>query len=913
MNINKIIVEKYGDLRFDPIDFNEGFNLVYANNGVGKTSLVKAIFLTLFGKSTPFFDYYGKTITEAGRVEVDLEVNLDNTIHNFSLEKISNTIPKKTKELFEHSEHLKYAASNYFITDSSMVRDISNSINFDQNGQQQLQQLISSATSGNDLIEKSLKTHLKRITDLIKFGTSGKINKSSLTQLNEELNNKSDEIQRAKAELKEVPELDLNAIENLQNDIDLLETSYAELNLQFRILEGKERWIKSFAEVSKNFDSKILSNFSLTKYGKTIFQNLIDDINSFESKEESYKKSKDDLKEDSARLKEINQTKKGKSLEKVNIKSLEIQFDNIRQLLDEINQLKQDKNQSNELFENMKHDLDLLTKPLYQLMSKEEGKLTKAQISKISKFNNSFFQNDKDLKIIQLEINELHKNIENLQGNESAFEIKEIIDEVEASFEQNKESLNIILSKDATKAVVNKLKKQIIDNEKIALSNFVSIDKNLDIISKHKSNIDGLQRLETKREGIESEIKSLEVKINKFCKESKIPYQIITSANVNSYIEAFEEIYNVHKEAASAESKLPEKKAILKDKVNEFKKATQEFGYKFELKNDIDFSEIEIASNNHNQQIDNRKSFEAEINDLNAAIKLHNKSIKDFETLRDKKLKEYDVDSLNDLYKLITLIKEIKILTSDSLFKDLEKSELESLLTGSIEGTISAQMLGNEITQLRKMINDLDTERNDKRNELAKAELDVKKEPEFVMEHLKNEELSLVEEKQDLKKEYLAIVLGIFLAIRQLNSSDIDNINFIKTVNEVLPNVNSQFTSFNLDEETQQVSLGYNNTRRDFIRNPHEFSHGEMASIALSLRLAIQSVSSKNGFVFPFIYDDCTEELDNEKEDNFFNELFKLSDKNQIIYLTHDNDLVEKLKSRSEPCHIIELENFRNL
>ena len=69
--------------RFDPIDFNEGFNLVYANNGVGKTSLVKAIFLTLFGKSTPFFDYYGKTISGAGRVEVDLEFNLDNTIQFF--------------------------------------------------------------------------------------------------------------------------------------------------------------------------------------------------------------------------------------------------------------------------------------------------------------------------------------------------------------------------------------------------------------------------------------------------------------------------------------------------------------------------------------------------------------------------------------------------------------------------------------------------------------------------------------------------------------------------------------------------------------------------------------------------------------------------------------------------------------
>ena len=47
--------------------------------------------------------------------------------------------------------------------------------------------------------------------------------------------------------------------------------------------------------------------------------------------------------------------------------------------------------------------------------------------------------------------------------------IKEIIDKVETSFEQNKKSLNTILSKDATKAVINKLKKQIIDNEKNSL------------------------------------------------------------------------------------------------------------------------------------------------------------------------------------------------------------------------------------------------------------------------------------------------------------------------------------------------------------------------------------------------------------------------------------------------------------
>ena len=126
------------------------------------------------------------------------------------------------------------------------------------------------------------------------------------------------EIQRAKAELKEVPDLDLNAIENLQNDLSLLETSYEELNLQFRTLEGKEQWLKSFTAASKNFDSKILSNFSLTKYRKTTFKKLIDDIKSLESKEENYEESKGALEKDSSRFEKINQTKKGKSLTKVN-------------------------------------------------------------------------------------------------------------------------------------------------------------------------------------------------------------------------------------------------------------------------------------------------------------------------------------------------------------------------------------------------------------------------------------------------------------------------------------------------------------------------------------------------------------------------------------------------------------------
>lgn len=911
MNINKIIIEKYGDLRFDPIIFNEGFNLVYAKNGVGKTSLVKAIFLTLFGKSTPFFDYYGKKINESGRIEVDLELNLNNRIHTFSLEKISNTIPKKTKELFEHSEHLKYAASNYFITDNSMVRDISNSINFDQNGQQQLQQLISSASSGNDLIDKSLKTHLKRITDLIKFGASGKINKSLLVELNKDLNNKLGEIKNAKNQYKEAPDFDAGTIEELQNKIKLFDSQYEELNSKLTTLEVKEQWIKSFAEVSKNFDIKILNNFSLKKYKNVSFKKLVDDINSIETNEDNYLENLGKLAEDSSKLKEISKDKKEEHLVQVNIQSLEIQYDDIKKVEGEIVSLKKDVNAKVGLFEKMKKDLNLFSKPLFQFISKNQ--LTKSKKTKISDFNQNYFENNKDLKKTQLEISELQKTIKKQQENKNTIDIEAIIDDVNSRFEQNKDYLTKILSKDLTKTDLNKLKKEIIDNEKAALSNFKSVNKNLDAISEHKSTLNSLQKLEKKKEEIEGQIETLEADIKQFSKESKIPYKIITSEEVNSYIEAFDEIYKVHNESFLAKTKLPQTEEALATKIEDFKENIQDLGYKFDIKKDDNFSNIKVASKKHNKQVENQNSLEKEISGLNASIKIYSESIDGFETLRDNKLKEYGVETLNDLYKLNTLVEVIKILSSDSQFKNLDNSDREILLKGSIEDTITPQTLSDEITELGSEISDLETKRKDKIKELAESEIEANKEPEFLIEHLEIEELSLIEEIQDLKKEYLAIVLGIFLALKQLNSSDFNNIDFLQIINEILPNINSQFTSFNLDNETQQVSLGYNNTRKDFVRNPNEFSQGEIASIALSLRLAIQKASSKNGYIFPFIYDDCTEELDNEREKNFFSELFTLADKNQIIYLTHNYELVERLKKLSNNCNFIELENYRNL
>ena len=411
-----------------------------------------------------------------------------------------------------------------------MVRDISNSINFDQNGQHQLQQLISSASSENDLIDKSLKTHLKRITDLIKFGASGKINKSLLVELNKDLNNKLGEIKNAKNQYKEAPDFDAGTIEELQNKIKLLDSQYEELNSKRTTLEVKEQWIKSFAEVSKNFDIKILNNFSLKKYKNVSFKKLVDDIKSIEANEDNYSENLEKLAEDS-KLKEISKDKKEEDLVQVNIQSLEIQYDDIKKVEGEIVSLKKDVNAKVGLFEKMNKDLNLLVNPYFQFISKNQ--LTKSKKTKISDFNKNYFENNKDLKKIQLEISKLQKTIKKQQENKNTIDIEAIIDDVNSRFEQNKDYLTKILSKDLTKTDLNKLKKEIIDNEKAALSNFKSVNKNLDAIAEHKSTLNSFKKLEKKKEVIEGQIETLEADIKQFSKESKIPYKIITSEEVN--------------------------------------------------------------------------------------------------------------------------------------------------------------------------------------------------------------------------------------------------------------------------------------------------------------------------------------------------------------------------------------------
>ena len=130
----------------------------------------------------------------------------------------------------------------------------------------------------------------------------------------------------------------------MHNKINLLDSQLEELNSKLKTLEAKEQWIKSFAKASKNFDIKILNNFSLNKYKNTSFKTLVDDINSIKTKEDDYLGNKEKLTKDSSKLKEISKEKKENDLAKVNIKSLEIQYDDIKKVEQDIVSLKKDVN-----------------------------------------------------------------------------------------------------------------------------------------------------------------------------------------------------------------------------------------------------------------------------------------------------------------------------------------------------------------------------------------------------------------------------------------------------------------------------------------------------------------------------------------------------------------------------------------
>ena len=149
MRIEKLQISKYGKLNnFREIKFEPNLNVIFAKNGVGKTSLAHAIFHTLFGVGLKFFKY---PYSEDGKItgqttDVQLLVNKNGENHNVALKKLSKDISKNNLENLGLSNELKNIVEHYFFTDSDVVRQVADKIDFSQNSRQQLQEIIASAS-----------------------------------------------------------------------------------------------------------------------------------------------------------------------------------------------------------------------------------------------------------------------------------------------------------------------------------------------------------------------------------------------------------------------------------------------------------------------------------------------------------------------------------------------------------------------------------------------------------------------------------------------------------------------------------------------------------------------------------------------------------------------------------------------
>ena len=361
----------------------------------------------------------------------------------------------------------------------------------------------------------------------------------------------------------------------------------------------------------------------------------------------------------------------------------------------------------------------------------------------------------------------------------------------------------------------------------------------------------------------------------------------------------------------SASKKVKVEKLELTKLQTAFKKMCKDINYDIKNLTKLDLENIKNRCEKHNNLA---SSYDTKIKELkekrSKKIGL-SKDIKQFEAYNKKLISDYKIKHISDLQNLVSISEIISRLSSDNVLKDIKNPEKEKFLKSVLTDNLNSIEMQKQITSVNKNI-DLD-------EDSLKTLNDEYHETMFKQGQKPNFDLELyVEEEKDIKKQitltiskYFSIILGLHLALEQLKSVEIDNIDFIKVANDVLPKINDKFIKLNYEDETQEVSIEYKDTLGDVSRKPGQLSHGENSALALGLRLVAQSVASKNEFEFPLIFDDCTETLDDLTIDNFFDLLFSTISNNQIIYLTKDKSIVNKLKELNPDLNLIELENYK--
>ena len=913
MRIEKLQISKYGKLNnFREIKFEPNLNVIFAKNGVGKTSLAHAIFHTLFGVGLKFFKY---PYSEDGKItgqttDVQLLVNKNGENHNVALKKLSKDISKNNLENLGLSNELKNIVEHYFFTDSDVVRQVADKIDFSQNSRQQLQEIIASASAIDNNIEVSITGHLKEMNELITFGKSGFIKPT--TEINKLIKNLEDvrnDIREADEDDEDASTSTIKNLTKLQEEITQLEEKIQLNNNHLTQLLAKENWIKDVSKYTNKVDNSVLKGFSKNKYLTKTFNQISKDLNRFGLQEEKYNKNLQEENKISKDIKKLEASIPNEKLNPVEIDSFILKFNDLQKQEELVDSLNEKIQAPKLLFSELKKEHPFLTKPSYEYFEKNE--LKEKMRNDISDLHSNLELINTSIKNYEELINEDKKKINSYLNSKKGVDTEKIISETEKAFKSNKINISKLDSQNTKKETKAKIIKDIIDSEDDVLSKLKSIDKNIDSIGEYKANIKSKSNNEALKEKAEKSKSDVEVKLKTLIEKLKLPKNIKLNEDFLNFLENVDEIYIAKQDSMIASKEIKAEELELTKLQTAFKKMCKDINYDIKNLKKLDLEDIKNRCEKHNNLASSYDTKIKELKEIRSKKIWLSKEIKEFEAYNKKLISDYKIKHISDLQNLVSISEIISRLSSDNVLKDIKNPEKEKFLKSVLTDNLNSKEMQKQITSVNTNIALDDDSLKTLNDEYHETMFKQGQKPNFDLE-------LYVEEEKDIKKQltltiskYFSIILGLHLALEQLKSAEIDNIDFIKVANDVLPKINDKFIKLNYEDETQEVSIEYKDTLGDVSRKPGQLSHGENSALALGLRLVAQSVASKNEFEFPLIFDDCTETLDDLTIDNFFDLLFSTISNNQIIYLTKDKSIVNKLKELNPDLNLIELENYK--
>jgi chromosome segregation protein len=693
---------------------------------------------------------------------------------------------------------------------------------------------------------------------------------TTLTEIEEELNlTKTSVVHYKKTKLKESDKNKILTISQKINEFDLqpLVDEIAELK---KDIKNKKQEIKESTD-SCGFSSQTIAQLKkekITAKDKTLLKKLNQEI----------LVSKQNADETKKKLKRLNE-------DKADTQHIDYRGDDIFSITESIQSILEENQKTFKTVHKSYKDIKKLEDLLNSIVENET--LIMSKVSSIHDDYESLVENLTE----RLQFQSIEEEIKILKLKEKTYtsDVKDILKKNETIFKKYKLSEAILKDSDFS---------YYFDE----LDDLIDLEDELNTLNDSKSELEN--KLSKKKKGF-SEIKKAsdeliqKYKVSKSFMESEdLEEQLVLLVDLNQYtLNLKEQNLELKRLTTDLNSKKKSLKKLLepisKDlEIEEIEKTSLE-SYIEDFNNSI--SKLE-------EDLENKKLLEEEIKETK-------KSMTDAEKMNKNILSTYDAESLDEIESVILVLEQLETLFDDNELNFFKKSEKDQFAKKILSSELTIDTLLVNSDEIDDELEETISKKEDKKLELSSLEGALFTEPDYKREDLLSEKYKILREWQEARKQYLSMVLALYLVDEQLKNTANITLDLKKRINSIINKINPNLSGVEFGEDDDILSVKYQvskeNTRD---KELHLHSDGEQAAIALAVRMAVQLETFKNSdFRFPLFYDDISDHLDRNSQAGFIKVLEDLATETQIVVLTHDEVFAEALSKSSKDVNLIDL------